>query len=94
MDDDSEEPTPDDVCEKYADLGVKITVTDLDDELVLFKGTKKGLEFLAELFWAQAQDMELDSNHISPQNPGSVLFTRVSTRGIYIRRVDPDEKAP
>ena len=90
VDDDFEEPTPDDICEKYADLGVKVTVTDLDDELVLFKATREGLEFLAELFWAQAHDPERDSNHLSPRNPGSDLFTKESTRGIYIRRIDPD----
>ena len=93
MDDDFEEPTPDDICEKYADLGVKVTVTDLDGELVLFKATKEGLEFLAELFWAQAYDTERDSNHLSPLRAGNALFTSDSTRGINIRRIDPDEQA-
>ena len=90
MKDEVEDMSPDEVCVKYADLGIKITVTDLDKDLVLFKGTKEGLEFVAELFWAQAHDTEHDSKHISPTGPGNILFTKKSTRGFYIRLIEPD----
>ena len=82
MADEPEEPAPDDICVKYADLGVKIQVTDLDDEYVFLEGTKAGLEFLAELFWAQARDTEHKTNNLSPFAAGNALFTSESTRGI------------
>jgi len=92
MNEDTEDLSPDEVCDKYTDLGVKITVTDLDPDVVLIEGTREGLEFLAELFWAQAHDSEDDAKQLWPTGPGSALFTKTSTRGFYIRRIDPDSK--
>jgi len=89
MKDEIEDMSPDEVCGKYADLGIKITVTDLDKDVVLVEGTKEGLEFLAELFWAQAHDTEDDAKQLWPTGPGNILFTEKSTRGFYIRRIDP-----
>ena len=84
MDEDFEEPTPDDVCVKNADKGVKITLRDLDEDYVMFEGTREGLLFLSELFRAQALDPEHDKNHLHPKGAGQVLFTKGSTRGFYI----------
>jgi len=77
---------PDDICKTCADRGVKITITDLDD-LVLVKGTREALEFLAKLLLAQAEASD-SGFQISPSGAGRALFTEESTRGLYIARVD------
>ncbi len=79
-----QEMTPDDVCVDYADRGIKITLRDLDDDYVIFEGTREGLLFVSELFRAQALDPEHDKNHLHPNGAGKVLFTKDSTRGFYI----------
>ena len=47
--------SPDSICEKYVDLGVKITLKKLDDDCVLVEGSALDLEFLGELLLAQAR---------------------------------------
>lgn len=79
--------SPDDVCGKYADRNVKISITDLED-LVLIKGTKEGLEFLGELLLAQAKFRD-SGFQMCPSGAGNALFTADSTRGLYIKRIDP-----
>lgn len=76
---------PDEVCSEYADREVQITLTDLD-ELILIRGTKSGLRFLAELLLAQA-DAQDTGFQISPNGAGKALFTPESTRGLYIDRI-------
>ena len=79
--------SPDEVCAKYADLNVKISITDLED-FVLIKGTKEGLKFLGELLLAQANFRD-SGFQMSPSGAGNALFTADSTRGLYIERIDP-----
>lgn len=84
--DTSRRTSPDRVCATYADRDVKLTITDLED-LVLIRGSREALRFLAELLLAQA---EADDSgfHISPQGAGQALFSPESTRGLYIDRTD------
>lgn len=78
---------PDEVSGKHADLGVKIRVTELDEEYILIEGTREALIFLSELFAAQAECLN-DGYEISPFGPGCALFAPGSTKGIYIHRID------
>ena len=81
----------DEVCGKYADRGVKIRVTELQDGYVYVEADEEGLTFLAELFWAQAHDPH-EKNHLGPRGAGNALFTKGSTVGFCIRRIDPSER--
>lgn len=76
----------DDICEAYAEKGVKLTIRLLNDEDVLIEGTSDALEFLGNLFLAHAKDRE-DGRHLSPHSAGSVFFSSESTKGIYIHRL-------
>jgi hypothetical protein len=75
--------SPDELCEQFASTGLRISVRDLED-LVLIEGEPAALEFLGHLLIAQAQ-FEKDSGfEIGPTGPGCALFTPDSTRGFYI----------
>ena len=76
--------TPDEVCGRACDLGVKIKVWHLEDNIVI-QGTREGLLFRSDLFRAQAEADE-DGSGLSPFGTGSALFAAGSTRGIYISR--------
>lgn len=91
MTDDEMLTSTDEVCVKYADRGVKIRVTELQDKYVCIEADKEGLTFLAELFWAQAHDPH-EKKNIHPRGAGNALFTKASTVGLYIRRAEPSEK--
>ena len=79
--------SPDDLCERYADRGVSLSLSLLDDEMVLIQGDRASLEFLADLIKAQAC-FENDSGFaIQPQGAGSTFFGMGSKLGIYIHRV-------
>lgn len=80
---------PDDLCENYAEKGVKITLKALSDDenIVLIESDKEGLLFLSELLKAQANSKD-DGFMIMPNGPGKKLFTRSSKLGLYIHRKD------
>jgi hypothetical protein len=75
--------TPDKVCSEFAELGLKISVRDLD-ELVLIEGEPAALEFLGRLLIAQAHFTKDSGFQIGPTIAGQALFTDDSTRGFYI----------
>ena len=91
MTDDEMLTSTDEVCVKYADRGVEIRVTVLQDDYIYIEAGKEGLTFLAELFWAQAHDPH-EKNSLHPKGAGNALFTKGSTVGLYIRRAEPSEK--
>jgi hypothetical protein len=78
----------DEVCESYARRKVKIAVRILDAEndMILIEGDAKALEFLGNLFLAQASAGDCGFE-IAPNSAGSAFFTPNSTLGIYIHRV-------
>lgn len=81
--------SPDAVCRRYAERAqeVKLSVSDLDSEYVLIKGSKLGLQFLGELLLAQAGANDTGFQ-ISPMGPGDIWFSPGSTRGLYIERTN------
>jgi hypothetical protein len=84
--------SPDEICSKYFDKGVKITIT-VDGDMVYLKGDKLGLEFLGNLILAQSKFNKDDGFFISPNNAGRGLFNRRrSSHGIYILKEDKIKK--
>lgn len=78
--------SPDQICGQYADAGVKVTVTQMDNGSILVEGNKDGLMFLSELLAAQASFEGDDGFQLSPNGAGSALFTDAATLGLYIHR--------
>jgi hypothetical protein len=78
----------DEVCETYARRKAKITVSILDDEndMILIEGNADALEFLGNLFLAQARANDCGFQ-IAPNSAGKALFTPDSTLGLYIHRI-------
>jgi hypothetical protein len=82
----------DDVCARYADRSVGLTVklieADEPDEssTVLVEGKPEALRMLAELLLAVA-DEPGDGFSISPDGAGSVHFSSQATLGVYLRRL-------
>jgi hypothetical protein len=79
--------SPDEVCEKFADSGTKLTIKLLGDEHILIEGSAMALEFVARLFQAQATFSKDCGFSISPTGAGNALFSKSSTFGIYIHRL-------
>jgi hypothetical protein len=62
--------TPDELCRTAADAGLKVSVRDLE-ELIMIEGTPEALEFLGRLLIAQAH-FEKDSGfQIGPSTAGT-----------------------
>jgi hypothetical protein len=80
----------DDICDYYADKGVKLTVRSLDDETVLIEGTAEALSFLGKVLLAHAEEKE-DGRLLSHNSSGQIFFTEKSTLGIYIHRIPCEE---
>lgn len=78
----------DEICENYARRKAKVTVRILDDEndMILIEGDASALEFLGNLFLAQASASDCGFQ-IAPNSAGKALFNPNSTLGIYIHRV-------
>jgi hypothetical protein len=81
---------PDDICAAYAkQKGMKKITLNITKEgdMVYFEGTPEALEFIGNLFIAQARYDKDCSFFLSPQNPGGMFFNkRKSTHGLYIQR--------
>ncbi|MEO6196260.1 MAG: hypothetical protein ABIS20_24835 [Thermoanaerobaculia bacterium] len=84
--------SPDEVCNSYSDRDVQLSIRVLEGDVVLLEGDKRSLEFLAELIKEQAAFEKDDGFSIEPNGAGSKFFTKSSRLGIYIHRVDEDEK--
>jgi hypothetical protein len=86
--------TSDDVCERYADRHVGLTVRQLEDDdseqdpTVLIEGSSDALRMLAELLLSVADDSNNDGFGISPNGAGKAHFSVDATLGIYIHRTD------
>mgnify|MGYP001331364008 CR=1 FL=1 len=78
--------SPDHVCEVYADSGVRLSLSLLEDS-VLVEGDRVSLEFLGHLLLAQAQFTD-DGFQMSPKGPGSIFFKTRTSLGIYIHRLE------
>lgn len=78
----------DEICEKYARRKAKITVRILDDknDMILIEGDASALEFLGNLFLAQASASDCGFQ-IAPNSAGKTLFNPNSTLGVYIHRI-------
>ena len=77
---------PDDVCSQYANSGIKLSVCEIDGT-VLVEGKREALLFLAALVTAQA-DAHDDGFAIGPKGAGRAFFSKTSTKGLYIHRID------
>jgi hypothetical protein len=77
--------TPDSLCAAYASKKIKITIRALGEEedMILIEGKREGLEFLGKLLLAQAS-FEDCGFQLSPSSAGKALFSKESTKGIYI----------
>jgi hypothetical protein len=80
-------PSPDDVCELFAESGSKITIRMLNQGDVLIEGSAAALESLGQLIQAQARFSGDCGFQISPSGAGSALFSPMSSLGIYIHRL-------
>ena len=81
---------PDDICREYAESGLKIKVSAVDD-VIAIEGTAEGLRFLAKLIAAQSESRS-EGFGISPFGAGRSWFAPGSTKGLYIRRIDEDSE--
>jgi hypothetical protein len=77
---------PDDVCGEHADRGVKVSISLLDEGMVLVEGDRASLEFLAAVIHAQAGYGADCGFFIGPRGPGNAFFAAGSKLGIYIHR--------
>ena len=76
---------PDQICEKYSNNGVKITIKELEDDTILIESDSQGLRFLSELLASQIESLDTGFQ-ISPFGAGKAMFTKDSNKGIYINR--------
>lgn len=83
----------DDICERYADKNVRLTLSLLDEEdgdppsTVLIEGPARALRMLAELLIAVADEAENEGFSISPFGAGKAHFSVASKLGVYIHRL-------
>lgn len=88
----------DNICERYAEIGVGLTVRLLEsDEIqnssktVLIEGPPMALKMLAELLSAISKDPLDKDFSISPFGAGSVHFSSKAELGIYIHCLRENE---
>ena len=72
--------TPDSVCEKYSELGARISIRPLDEDYMLIEGPALDLEFLGEPLIARARYQEDCGFQISPAGPGQARTSGVTLR--------------
>lgn len=84
---------PDDVCEAYGNnkRWKRITIQ-IDEDMVLVEGEAEALEFVGNLFLAQAKYEKDCSFFLGPKTAGRAFFTKKSTHGLYIHRLPCLEK--
>ena len=86
---------PDEVCEKYSNkkVGLSIKLMDPEDHgeeptMVLIEGSSDALGMLAELLTAVATEQKVDGFSISPFGAGRIHFAKKSKLGVYIHKLD------
>jgi hypothetical protein len=79
--------SPDEVCGKYFDRGVKIAII-VENDMVYIEGSSLDLQFIGELILAQANFDKDDGFFIPLDGEGFGLLDDSSTHGIYIQRLD------
>ena len=85
---------PDAVCAAYAEKKRKKKLTvqtykeeETEADMILIEGEADALEFLGNVFLAQAKYQEECNFYFGPRTAGSGFFTKNSTHGIYIHRL-------
>ncbi|MDD9951829.1 MAG: hypothetical protein OXT67_09715 [Zetaproteobacteria bacterium] len=78
-----------DITSKYADKGVSLSFSILEDELVLIQGSKVSLEFLGNLLLTLASSSDESSVQLSPRGAGKHFFDDQSKLGLYLNKVEP-----
>ena len=76
----------DDLCEKYADLGIQLNVSEIEGA-ILIQSNSQGLQFLGELLIAHSKGGDRGFQ-ISPKAAGKALFSDTATKGLYLDRVE------
>jgi len=86
-------PTVDKVCAKYANKGAKVTMKPLPrhPEMILIEGDALAFEFLGNLFLAHAKAINGCGFSIEPRGPGSALFSKKASVGIYLHCLPCDD---
>ena len=83
----------DDICEKYSETSVGLSLKLLEDEdgespsIVLIEGPARALRMLAELLVSVADEKENEGFSISPFGAGKDHFSSDSQLGFYINRL-------
>jgi len=77
------EATSNEVVDRFAEKGAKLTVKLLERTDVLIEGDANSLEFLANYILAYINGGEHSLN-INPKSAGSIFFNSDSTKGLYI----------
>jgi hypothetical protein len=85
--------SPDAVCQDYEGKAT-ITIRALDDDqdTILIEADRDGLEFLGNLFLAQARASDCGFQ-FGPASAGRALFSSHSTKGLYIHRLHSEPKS-
>ena len=88
--------TVDNVCVKYAKKGAKVIMKPLPryPKLLLIEGDALAFEFLGNLFLAHAKAINGCGFSIEPRGPGNALFSKKSTKGIYLHCLPCDDPKP
>lgn len=84
--------SPDQICEKYAAKRVKIKIYE-KESTVFVEGSSEALEFVGNLFLAQARFKKDHGFQISPTGAGKIFFSPASTRGLYIHLMPKNARA-
>ncbi len=81
--------TPDAICQAYRRKAA-ITIRALEDDAdtILIEADPEGLEFLGKLFLALAHTGDCGFQ-LGPFGAGKALFTKTSTKGLYLHRLHP-----
>ena len=77
--------SPDKVCVRFSRRKTGLVIKKLDCDTILIGGTWSGLEFLGNLFLAQARFDDCGFQ-LGPKAPGNLFFKKKSTFGLYIHR--------
>jgi hypothetical protein len=75
----------DKVCGRFSRRKAGLVLKKLDRDTILIEGNRSGLEFLGNLFLAQARCDDCGFQ-LGPKGPGNPFFKKKSTFGLYIHR--------
>jgi hypothetical protein len=86
-------PTPDAVIERFCTAGQKVTVRNLEENMVLIEGDADALAALGSLLIAQARAGQTCGFQMAPDGAGRSAFSSASNLGLYIHRTPCEHKA-